>query len=238
VVRIRGLSPYGPLWDLQRFLWSERLEGETPDVLLLLEHTPVITLGKSADAENLRSPREALDAAGVEVVEVDRGGDVTYHGPGQITGYLIADLKELALDLHLFVRALEEVMIRTLAAYEITAGRIPGLTGVWVGGEKIGAIGVHMSRWISTHGFAFNIETDLDSFDHIVPCGIDDRGVTSMARLRGGAGPDLEEVARSLGESAGRVFHRRTSWITFNSAGDALCSLGFRDVGALQERSV
>jgi lipoyl(octanoyl) transferase len=200
------------MWDLQKHLWSERLAERIPDTLLLLEHTPVITLGRSADAENIRSSRDDLKTKGIDVVDVDRGGDVTYHGPGQITGYLIAALKELRLDVHLFVRGLEEVMIRTLSDYGLSAGRIPGLTGVWVGEEKIGAIGVHMSRWISTHGFAFNVRTELDSFDHIVPCGIKDRGVTSMTRLLG-EGVDLEDVAELLGRWTGEVWRMwRSCW--------------------------
>lgn len=237
VARIQGLSPYVPLWDLQKHLWCLRLAGDIPDTLLLLEHHPVITLGRSADSGNIRSSAETLRAGGVEVVEVDRGGDVTYHGPGQITGYLIADLKELCLDVHLFVRSLEEVMIRTLTGYGICAERVPRLTGVWVGREKIGAIGVHMSRWISTHGFAFNVKTDLDSFDHIVPCGIKDRGVTSMTSRLGG-GVDLEDVARSLGRQAGLVFGRRTSWITFKDHREALQALGFHQPEAAEERTL
>lgn len=237
IVRIRGLSPYQPMWDLQKHLWSERLGERIPDTLLLLEHTPVITLGRSADAENIRISRDDLKAERIDVVDVDRGGDVTYHGPGQITGYLIAALKELSLDVHLFVRGLEEVMIRTLADYGLSAERIPGLTGVWVGEEKIGAIGVHMSRWISTHGFAFNVRTKLDSFDHIVPCGIRDRGVTSMARLLG-EGVDMEGVVGSLSRWAGEVFCRRTSRITFMNPLEALQGLGLHDPETAEERTL
>jgi lipoyl(octanoyl) transferase len=210
-VRLRGLSPYRPLWDLQKRLWRERLEGRIPDTLLLLEHTPVVTLGKSARREHLLAPVEALERAGIEVVPCDRGGDVTYHGPGQVTGYLVADLRELAQDVQLFVRGLEGVMIRVLRAYGVAAQRVPGLTGVWVGREKVGAIGVHLSRWVSTHGFAFNVAPDLRAYDLIVPCGIRDRGVTSMERLLGRR-PDMEEVCRRLGEAAGAVFQRRPAW--------------------------
>jgi lipoate-protein ligase B len=225
------------MWDLQKHLWNERLAERIPDTLLLLEHTPVITLGRSADAENIRISRDDLKTKGIDVVEVNRGGDVTYHGPGQITGYLIAALRELSLDVHLFVRGLEEVMIRTLGDYGVEAGRIPGLTGVWVGEEKIGAIGVHMSRWISTHGFAFNVRTKLDSFDHIVPCGIRDRGVTSMAHLLG-EGVDMEDVAESLGRWAGEVFRRKTSSITFRNPREALQDLGFHEQETAEESTL
>jgi lipoate-protein ligase B len=224
-VRIRGLSAYRPLWDLQKDLWRARLEGELDDTLLLLEHEPVVTLGKSADPRHLVTPKAVLERSGVDVVLVDRGGDVTYHGPGQLTGYLIADLKDLALDLHRFVRGLEEVMILALAAYGIRAGRIPGLTGVWVGREKIGAIGVHMSRWVSTHGFAFNVNTTLDAYTHIVPCGIRDLGVTSMAAILGTA-CDLEEAAVRLADAAGRVFLRRVAYRTVRDAGGVAAGRG------------
>jgi lipoyl(octanoyl) transferase len=155
--------------------------------LLLLQHPAVITLGVKGDGgrANIVATDERLAELGIAVHETGRGGDVTYHGPGQIVGYPILDLKPDRCDVHRYVRDLEEVMIRVCADYGVTAGRIQGLTGTWVGAEKIGAIGVRLSRWITSHGFAFNVSTDLDHFKLIVPCGIGDRGVTSLDRAAG-----------------------------------------------------
>ena len=172
---------------MQRQLVEERRAGRVPDLLLLLQHPAVITLGVKGDGgrANIVATDERLSELGIAVHETGRGGDVTYHGPGQIVGYPILDLKPDRCDVHRYVRDLEEVMIRVCADYGVTAGRINGLTGTWVGAEKIGAIGVRLSRWITSHGFAFNVSTDLDHFNLIVPCGISDRGVTSLAALVG-----------------------------------------------------
>ena len=195
VVRRLGLVSYADGLELQRTLVEERKAGRGEDTLLLLEHPHVITLGvklESARAHIIASP-EALAERGVEVHETGRGGDVTYHGPGQIVGYPIIDLRPDRQDVHRYVRDLEEVMTRTSATFGVTASRIHGLTGAWVetprGPEKIGAIGVRLSRWITSHGFAFNVSTDLDYFRLIVPCGIGDHGVTSLAALLGSAPP-------------------------------------------------
>lgn len=199
-------QPYRPLWELQRQLWKARYEGRIPDTLLLLEHEPVITLGKNARRENLLLPDEEYATRGVELVPVDRGGDVTYHGPGQLVGYWIFDLRRWGRDVHRYLREIEEVIIGALAAYGIGAGRVPGATGVWVGDEKVAAMGLHLSHWVSTHGFALNRDIDLRPFGWIVPCGLKERGVTSMARL-GRAVPraDLEEkIVRSAAERFGR----------------------------------
>jgi lipoyl(octanoyl) transferase len=183
---------------MQRALVEERRAGRIPDVLLLLQHPPVITLGVKPDANraNIVATPERLAALCIEVHETGRGGDVTYHGPGQIVGYPILDLKPDRCDVHRYVRDLEEVMIRVCAAYGVDAGRIKGLTGAWVGAEKIGAIGVRISRWITSHGFAFNVATNLDHFQLIVPCGISDRGVTSLERATGRSVtlPEVEDV--------------------------------------------
>lgn len=179
--------PYGEGLALQRTLVEERRAGRIGDVLLLLEHPHVLTLGARSDsarAHVIATP-ERLAQLGVEVFETGRGGDVTYHGPGQVVGYPILDLRPDRQDVHRYVRGLEEVMIRVTGAYGIEAGRIEGLTGAWVRAEKIGAIGVRVSRWITSHGFAFNVATDLTYFQLIVPCGISDRGVTSLSRLLG-----------------------------------------------------
>jgi lipoyl(octanoyl) transferase len=183
-VRRLGLVPYDEALAMQRQLVEERRGGRVPDLLLLLQHPAVITLGVKGDGgrANIVATDARLEELGIVVHETGRGGDVTYHGPGQIVGYPILDLKPDRCDVHRYVRDLEEVMIRVCADYGLTAGRIKGLTGTWVGAEKIGAIGVRLSRWITSHGFAFNVSTDLDHFRLIVPCGISDHGVTSLER--------------------------------------------------------
>lgn len=154
--------------------------GDAPETLVLAEYSPVITLGKTADARNVLWSRDALAADGIDLVATDRGGDVTYHGPGQLVGYPILDLRRRGKDLGAYVRRLEDVLIGTVAAFGIEAARWPGRTGVWVGDRKIAAIGIHVSRWITSHGFALNVEPDLAHFGAIVPCGIRDAGVTSI----------------------------------------------------------
>ena len=179
--------PYGEALALQRALVDQRRGGAVEDLLLLVEHPHVLTLGVRGDGGRshiLASP-EALASRGVDVHETGRGGDITYHGPGQLVGYPIVDLKPDRCDVHRYVRDLEEVLIRTVADFGIDASRVEGLTGVWVGREKLAAIGVRLSRWITSHGFALNVATDLEYFSLIVPCGIADRGVTSLERLLG-----------------------------------------------------
>ncbi|MBE3099544.1 MAG: lipoyl(octanoyl) transferase LipB [Planctomycetes bacterium] len=197
-VRRLGVVSYGDALQLQRDLVEERRAGRLPDLLLLLQHPHVLTLGVRGDGgrSHVLATPERLRALGVELFETGRGGDVTYHGPGQIVGYPILDLRPDRCDVHRYVRDLEEVMIRVAGEFGIRAGRVKGLTGTWVGAEKIGAIGVRISRWITSHGFAFNVDTDLDYFRLIVPCGIAGRGVTSLARLTGRpiAPPDVEDI--------------------------------------------
>ncbi len=186
------MLPYGEALDLQRRLVEDRKAGRIPDTLLLLQHPHVLTLGVKGDGGrgHILADPERLGDLGVEVFETGRGGDVTYHGPGQIVGYPIVNLDPDRRDVHRYVRDLEEVMIRVCADHGVAAGRIAGLTGTWTTPddgpqEKIGAIGVRISRWVTSHGFAFNVTTDLDFFRLIVPCGIGDRGVTSLARATG-----------------------------------------------------
>jgi lipoyl(octanoyl) transferase len=201
-VRRLGVVPYADALELQRQLVEERRAERVPDLLLLLQHPHVITMGvkRGAAHSNILATPEALAATGVEVFETGRGGDVTYHGPGQIVGYPILDLRPDRCDVHRYVRDLEDVMIRVCGEYGVEATRVPGLTGAWVttsrGPEKVGAIGVRISRWITSHGFAFNATTDLEYFRLIVPCGIGDRGVTSLEALtpRLVAIPELEEA--------------------------------------------
>jgi lipoyl(octanoyl) transferase len=180
-----GRIRYADGLDLQADLVKQRQAGEIPDTLLLLEHDPVFTLGRNALRDNVLFSEDALRKKGFDVFESGRGGDVTYHGPGQVVGYPILDLSPDRRDVHRYVRDLEEVMIRACADYGIEAGRVEGLTGTWVGKEKVGAIGVRISRWVTSHGFALNVGTDLSAFDLIVPCGIRDRGVTSLERVLG-----------------------------------------------------
>ena len=186
-VRQLGLVPYMEALALQQTVVADRQAGRIPDVLLLLEHPHVITLGSGArhsTANVLASPEE-LDRRGVELYEARRVGDVTYHGPGQLVGYPILDLKPDRCDVHRYVADLEEVIIRTARVFGVSASRLPGLTGVWVNDAKLAAIGVRLSRWVSSHGFAVNVDTDLDYFNLIRPCGITDRGITSLTALTG-----------------------------------------------------
>lgn len=208
-VRQLGLMAYGDALALQRTLVEERKAGHVGDLLLLVEHPPVITLGVKGDGGRshiLASPG-ALAALGVEVHETGRGGDVTYHGPGQIVGYPILDLKPDRQDVHRYMRDLEEVLIRAAADFDIHASRTAGLTGIWVGGAKLAAIGVRISRWITSHGFALNLTTDLGYFDLIVPCGIADKPVTSLARL--GCRATRAEVEARIVERFCEVFASR-----------------------------
>jgi lipoyl(octanoyl) transferase len=185
--------------------------GQMTEQLLLLEHPHVFTLGRNAKASNILIGGELLKERSIEVHHVGRGGDVTYHGPGQLVGYPIINLRPDRCDVHRYVRDIEEVLIRTVADFGLRGSRIAGLTGVWVGGRKIAAIGVRIARWITSHGFALNVNTDLSYFRMIVPCGIVDRGVTSLAEVLGRQ-VDLKEVARAAAYHFGRVFQRDIIW--------------------------
>ncbi|HJX61552.1 MAG TPA: lipoyl(octanoyl) transferase LipB [Dehalococcoidia bacterium] len=207
-----GRMEYLEAWRLQQALAQERVDGLEHDILLLLEHPPTYTIGRGGDDGAFLTPPAALEAMGAAVHHVDRGGRVTFHGPGQLVGYPIIDLSEWRQDVHAYLRALEEVLIATLAGFGLIAGRKPGYTGVWVGDEKIGAIGVKVSRWVTTHGFALNVTCDLDWFGHIVPCGLRGTGVTSLERAGGGQ-PPLRAVAEQTAEHFGRVFGRRMVWL-------------------------
>ena len=211
-VRRLGTLGYPEALAMQRALVEERRADRVPDLLILLQHPAVITLGVKGDGgrSNVVATAERLSELGIAVEETGRGGDVTYHGPGQIVGYPIIDLRPDRQDVHRYVRDLEEVMIRACADYGVEAGRIAGLTGTWIGAEKIGAIGVRISRWITSHGFAFNVSTRLDHFQLIVPCGINDRGVTSLERATGRS-IGVEEVEDRITRHFGQVFERRLS---------------------------
>ena len=218
-----GLISYQEGLDLQRDLVERRKRDEIPDQLLLLEHPDVITLGVKTrnDRSHVLESEESLARKGVALFETGRGGDVTYHGPGQLVGYPILDLKPDRCDVHRYVRDLEEVLIEAVSRFGITAGRIAGLTGIWVGGDhdkaKLAAIGVRISRWVTSHGFALNVNTDLSRFGLIVPCGITDKGVTSMQRLLGRTVP-MDEVADAVEQSFRRSFDRSKPSLSARSA--------------------
>jgi lipoyl(octanoyl) transferase len=198
-----GRINYAEAFELQRALVDQRKRGEIPDQFLIVEHPHTITLGRNGHMENLLARAEILERGGVAFHETDRGGDITYHGPGQIVGYPIVDLREWKRDVVAYVRAIEQVIIDALADFGLKAGRVQGMTGVWVDDAKIAAIGVHISRWVTSHGFALNANTDLSYFQYIVPCGLV-KPVTSMAAL--GAGTARENVIARLAYHFGRVF--------------------------------
>ncbi len=207
-----GRVEYREAWDHQRELARRRALGEVPDTLLLLEHPPVYTTGRRGPGANLRLPESTL---GAPLIETDRGGDITFHGPGQLVVYPIIDLRAAGMSVVSYVRALEETIIRTLRAYGIEGQTECGMTGVWVGETKIAAIGVRVGKpagaaggWVTGHGLALNVDVDLGWFERIVPCGIADRGVTSIQALSGSA-PPITDVAGQLPANFGAVFGRR-----------------------------
>jgi len=204
-LRDLGSMRYAEAFALQQHLVERRKRGEIPDQLLIVEHPHVITMGRTAHDENLLCAPELLDRAGIEFHRTDRGGDVTYHGPGQIVGYPIFDLREWKRDVVAYVRALEQVLIDALAEFGIAGGREAGCTGVWTGQGKIAAIGVHISRWVTSHGFALNRDTDLNYFRYIIPCGLT-KPVTSMQAL--GCQADRDQVVAAIARSFARVFDR------------------------------
>src|SRR5574341_837560 len=177
-----GLTPYGEALQLQRRLAALRVAGRVGDLLLLLEHRPVITLGRGGARAHLLMPESSLAARGIEFFNVERGGDITYHGPGQLVGYPILDLTEYGGDVHSYLRQLEQVLIETLTTFGLGASRWIGRTGVWVRGRKIASLGIHVGRWVTRHGFALNVDMDLAPFELIVPCGIQGVKMTSMTR--------------------------------------------------------
>ena len=204
-----GTVPYAEGVDLQKRLVEQRKAEAIPDQLLLLEHPPVITLGVKTreDRTHIVATPQRLEDEGVEVFESGRGGDVTYHGPGQLVGYPIVDLRPDRCDVHRYVRDLELVLIQAVGRFDVVADRTPGLTGIWVGDKKLAAIGVRIARWITSHGFALNVSTKLEHFDLIVPCGIADKGVTSLDQLTG-QHIGIESVIPAITDAFGAVFQR------------------------------
>ena len=201
-----GIQKYNVAWNLQKQLFEEVKTNRDKNYLILTEHHPVITLGKSSEKKNIVTNHNILQSKNIDVVEIDRGGDVTFHGPGQIVGYPIFNLNDFKKDIHWYLRSIEEVIIQTLSHFEISAERIKDLTGVWVNNQKICAIGVKVTRWVTMHGFALNVSTELDNFNHIIPCGINDKSVTSMQKI---TNQDflMEKVKDKICESFKTVFN-------------------------------
>jgi len=211
VVRLPGLTPYLPMWERQRALAAARQQQRIGDLLVLLEHSHVYTNGRGGRREHLLVDEATLVRLGASYLEVDRGGDLTYHGPGQLVGYAVIDLDSAGLGVRTYVRGLEQVLVRAVAHFGIEANIMPGYTGVWVGDEKLGAIGVRVSRGVTCHGFALNVAPDLAYFDAIVPCGIPDRGVTSLAHLLD-RHVTVTEVASVCAEAFAEVFESDLQW--------------------------
>jgi lipoyl(octanoyl) transferase len=203
-----GVCEYLPSLELQRKVVQRRKRSEVPDCLLFVEYPHTITLGRGGKAEHLLAAVSELKSRSVGYWETDRGGDITYHGPGQMIAYPILDLKGLRRDIDWYLRSLEECIIETLVDFGIQGDRVAGATGVWVGDEKIAAIGVRTSQWVTSHGVALNVDTDLDYFDLIVPCGLRSRGVTSLSRILGSRAPGLHEVKSRFTDHFGRIFGR------------------------------
>ena len=225
-----GRVAYEPAWDLQKQIQARLIAAKRqdpplalPHVVLLVEHPPVYTLGKSGTASNLLVPQESLADHGAQFYRIGRGGDITFHGPGQLVGYPLLDLDRFFNDIHRYMRALEALLIGTCADYGVQAGRIAGHTGVWIGPDdagperKIGALGIRCSRWVTMHGFAFNLNTDLTFFDHIIPCGIADRGVTSLARELGRPVDEADARTRLVRHFA-EVFGAQTTYLEPDAA--------------------
>ena len=209
IERMGTSIPYGPMFALQEARHHEVRANPSLETLFLLEHTSVVTLGKNASPESLKLSMPDYASRGIEVVKTGRGGDVTWHGPGQIVGYPILHFAEHERDIRKYFWNLEEVMIRTAAHYGVVAERVDGLRGIWVGDEKLAAIGVRIARWTTLHGFAFNVEPELENFDLIVPCGIEDKGVTSLRRLIGDTSPSIAEVEEVLAKHLADVLGRQ-----------------------------
>src|ERR1700691_1756882 len=251
-----GLVEYGAAWELQRRVVAARKAGAIADVLLLCQHPHVITLGRSGKISNLRAPDEMLRRMGVSFFETDRGGDITYHGPGQLVGYPILNLAEIRRDVGWYVRSLEEAMMRATAEFGIASKRVPGCTGVWVDvpagatgidgnedqlaatrkeEEKLAAIGVHLSRWVTSHGFAYNVSTDLRYFDLIVPCGIAGKRATSLERtLRKAVSP--QEAERRLIAHFGEIFDRKMDSVSPSKLQKLLDDLQSSELAATPDR--
>jgi len=210
------LIEYGEAYDTQKRLWSEKVKDGAADVLLLLKHPPTLTIGKSGKLENLLRSKEELEEEGIPLFFIDRGGDITYHGPGQLVAYPLIDLKNRGKDIHRYIHDLQEVAIRTLADFSIEAHRDEEHIGVWVGNDAIAAIGVSVRKWVTMHGLALNVNPTLEHFSYINPCGILDKGVTSIAKVLSRDVP-MEVVVKGLVSHFSEVFDSRIEWESVNS---------------------
>jgi lipoate-protein ligase B len=199
------LTEYRQIWDLQKVLFNEVTKQRSRNYLILTEHKPVITVGTKGHLENLIADREMLRSQSIDLIDVDRGGDITYHGPGQVIGYPILDLSQFREDIDWYLRNLEQVIINSLKDFDVKGTRIPKLTGIWVGQNKICAIGVKITRWVSMHGFALNVSPSLDHFRYIIPCGIKDKGITSILQETGNI-PQKNDVINSLCTNFEKIF--------------------------------
>lgn len=208
-----GLLDYALAWEMQRKLWQARGAGRLADVLLLVEHPPTYTIGRAGGDHHLLASEQELKARGAQLFHIDRGGDVTYHGPGQLVGYPIMNLDHLYKDVHRYLRDLEEAIILTLKSYGLKGHRINGLTGVWVENRKLASIGIKVSRWVTMHGFALNVATDMSYFSQIIPCGIWGREMASIENLLN-TPPSLWQVAEHFIIYFGQVFGRRMKEIS------------------------
>ena len=206
-----GTVDYAEMHRLQKGLQRKRIAGEIGDTVLLLEHPPVLTMGRSAKKQHVLAPRDVLEARGIAVHEVGRGGDVTYHGPGQLVAYPIIDLKPDRKDVRKYVSSLEETMIRSCADFDLTARRVQGLNGAWIGERKVGAVGVRISRWVTMHGLALNVNSDLTHFELIVPCGIQDKGVTSLSAELGRR-VSVTDVIEPLAQHFAELYDAEIEW--------------------------
>ncbi len=200
-----GNCAYGKAWEIQKETHAKRVRNEVPDTLILVEHPHVYTLGKNATAQHLIASQDYLKSKGIEIYNVDRGGDITYHGPGQLVGYPIFNLKDHRESVSWYVHTVEDVLIQMLADYGISAERIDKLTGVWVGNQKIAALGMRVSKWVTMHGFALNVSTDLSLYDGIIPCGIVSKGITRIIDLEPNI--QMEQVKRNIIEKFKTLFN-------------------------------
>ncbi len=202
-----GLKDYQETYKIQKKLIKERFEGKIPDTLILVEHPSVFTIGRSGSRKNILTPLEKLKEEGMQVYEIDRGGDITYHGPGQIVGYPVIDLRKHGKDIHLYLRKLEEVIIKLLKDFSIEAGRIKDMTGVWVNNKKIASIGIGVSKWVTYHGFSLNIDPNMKYFAMINPCGLG-KPVTSMKEQLNSKCPERREIEEKLAGTFAEVFSK------------------------------
>jgi lipoyl(octanoyl) transferase len=201
-----GISNYEYIWKLQQHLFQQVSRGQTDNYLIMTEHHPVITIGQKSNPAHLLAGEAYLRQQGIELFHIDRGGDITFHGPGQLVGYPVLNLADFRPDVHWYLRKLEEVIIRTLTEFKIPAGRIENLTGVWSGDKKICAIGVKITRWVTMHGFALNVSTDLNFFKYIIPCGISGKGVTSIFE-QSGNNTAINDVSSKVCANFAKIFN-------------------------------